>query len=396
MQKRLDEICAEPCVLGGAEPAGHVAGIYPASVYRCDDPDQAQRRLGEIDTGYVYQRDAHPNADLLAEKCRRLHDADWGLVTSSGMAALSLATLTLLEAGDRVVLSEGLYGRTTQQLVQQWSRLGVQATLVDVTAPEKVAAALSQPAKLVVVETLTNPMLRVASIAELANAAHTAGGQLLVDNTFATPAVCHPLKLGADLVLESLSKMINGHSDVMLGALLGCGHDKARYQDVLSVWGLASSPFDAWLACRGAQTLHLRMERACGNAASLAGMLEAHPVVTAVSYPGLSTHPDHELARRQFEQHRSGSIVTFDLPGGRPAATALMAALQEVPFCPSLGEVSSTISHPASTSHRRVPVDQRAQLGIGEGTMRFSVGTESSAWLLATVDEALKSVAAAG
>ena len=253
MKKRFDEICAEPMLLDGRfasqQPDGLAAGIYPASVYRCSDPDQAERQLSGDLPGYVYQRDAHPNADLLAEKCRLMHTADWAVVASSGMAALSLATLTCLGSGDHVVVSERLYGRTTQQLVERWRGLGVEATIVDTLSPSTVGDALQSRTKLIVTETLTNPMLRVAPLSALADVARSSDALLLVDNTFATPFVCRPFDWGADLVLESISKMINGHSDVMLGVLLGRG-DVAPFRETCSVWGLSSSPFDSWLACR--------------------------------------------------------------------------------------------------------------------------------------------------
>ena len=253
----------------------HVPPIYLASVYECQDPDQAYALLTGSQSGYVYQRDRHPNADLLADKCQQLHEADWALVTSSGMAALSLAALGYLSAGDHVVVSHQVYGRSLQLLDREMTRLGVTSSVVDTNQLEQVRAVVNAQTRLMLIETISNPMLQVADIRQLADIAHAAGALLIVDNTFASPCVCRPLDCGADLVMESISKMMNGHSDVMMGMLCGRGEDDSRLRDVLSVWGLASSPFDCWLAARGLATLPLRMDRACETAQQLAGRLQS-------------------------------------------------------------------------------------------------------------------------
>jgi cystathionine beta-lyase/cystathionine gamma-synthase len=384
-----DDECARPVELAPTALRGLAPGIFPASVYRCSDPDEALALLaGEAD-GYAYQRDGHPNADLLAEKCRRLHDAAWALVTSTGMSALAVAALTLLRAGDHVVASSQLYGRTTQLFTRQLPRLGIQVTAVSPQDLDSVRAALRPVTRLVVVETLTNPMLRVAPIAQLAEITHATSARLLVDNTFATPIVCQPFRHGADYVVESISKMLNGHSDVMLGLLCGCDDRRAEFQDTLSVWGMSSSPFDSWLALRGLATLHLRMERAGATAQYVADQLAAHPAVARVAYPGRENDPDYRLARQLFEASRSGNMVAFELRQGLDAVRTLLRHAAEIPFCPSLGEVSTTLSHPASTSHRGISATERAALGIGDGTVRLSVGTESTDWVWRTLKSAL-------
>jgi cystathionine beta-lyase/cystathionine gamma-synthase len=365
--------------------AGLVPGIFPASVYRCGDPEQAEMVLSGQQHGFAYQRDGHPNAEMLAEKCRLLHEAEWAVMCSTGMAAISVATLSLLQAGQHVVLSDQLYGRTTQLLGTQWTRLGVHMTQVNALDPDAVRAALRPNTQLMIVETLTNPLLRVAPLDRLAEIVQAAGVLLLVDNTFATPVVCQPLRHGADLVVESLSKMMNGHSDVMLGLLCGHGDRLVSMRDTLSVWGMSSSPFDCWLAQRGLATLHLRMERAAANAKHVAHQLAAHVAVQRVVYPGLEDHPDHDSAKRLFMAGMAGSMVTFHLRGGRAAAQRFLAGTREIPFCPSLGEVSTTLSHPASTSHRGLSPGQRHQLGIEDGTIRLSVGTESPDWVWHTL-----------
>ncbi|HEX5443664.1 MAG TPA: PLP-dependent transferase, partial [Pirellulales bacterium] len=233
-------------------------------------------------------------------------------------------------------------------------------------------------------ETISNPVLRVANLAALAELAHACGAALVADNTLAGPAVCRPLEWGADWVIESLTKSMNGHSDVVLGLLCGASARWERVPAVLSTWGLASAPMDCWLALRGMGTLAVRVERACANAQAVAEALIRSDKVSAVHYPGLAAHPDHALARRQFGE-RFGSMVTFTLGGGLDAARAFITAVEEIPFCPSLGELSTTLSHPESTSHRGIPAADRAALQITGGTIRLSVGIESTATVVERV-----------
>jgi len=388
MSDRPDDICPAPQRLPPQPTRPHVPAIYPAAVYECDSPDEARRLLSGELPGYVYQRDRHPNADLLAEKCRQLHGAAWVQVCGSGMSALSAALLGHLAAGDQVVVSDQLYGRSLQLWVEEAPRLGIACSTVDTRDLAATAAAITPRTRMIVVETITNPLLHVADIRRLAEIAHAAGAALLVDNTFATPVLCRPLTLGADLVVESVSKMMNGHGDVMLGLVCGQKSEAARLQEVVAVWGLASSPLDCWLAARGLGTLHLRIERACRNAQQAAEMLLAHQQVASVAYPGLAGHPDHELAADQFGG-RFGTVVSFHLAGGLPAAERFIAAARRIPFCPSLGELSTTLSHPQSTSHRRLSAAQLARLGITGGTIRLSVGTESEEAVCDALREAL-------
>ncbi|MEO8165422.1 MAG: aminotransferase class I/II-fold pyridoxal phosphate-dependent enzyme, partial [Betaproteobacteria bacterium] len=237
-----DDICPRP-----DKPVAHTTqpmapAIYPTSVWMCNDTNQADQLLaGELE-GYVYQRDGHPNADAFADKVAALHRAERVAITSSGMAALSLAILTQLEPGDHVIVSEQLYGRSLLLFTQELNRLGIGSTRVDTCDPDATRNAIRSATKLLVVETISNPCLNVADIAALAEIAHAGQAKLLVDNTFATPVLCRPLEFGADLVMESVSKMMNGHSDIMLGALCGFERDWERVPLVLSAWGLASSP----------------------------------------------------------------------------------------------------------------------------------------------------------
>jgi len=388
-QPSPDDICPRP-----EQPVVHTtqpmaAAMYPTSVWQCNDTLQAEQILAGQLEGYVYQRDRHPNADALAEKVALLHRAEKVAVTSSGMAAMSLALLAHVRAGDHVIASGQIYGRNLQLLTQESARLGIKSSIVDTCDLSQVAAAMQPTTKLVVLETIANPRLQVADIRALAELTHDAGAKLLVDNTFATPILCQPLELGADFVVESASKLMNGHSDVMLGLLCGRTEDWERVPTTLSVWGLASGPFECWLAARGLASLHLRAERAFTNAHDAADFLTSRPDVQRVDYPGLPSHPHHALAKRQFGD-RFGSIVTFELAGGRPAADAFISRARQIPFSPSLGETATTLSHPESTSHRGLTAEAREALGISGGTIRLSVGTESPEFVRSAIAQGLE------
>jgi cystathionine beta-lyase/cystathionine gamma-synthase len=264
--------------------------------------------------------------------------------------------------------------------------------VVDTCDLSATAAAVTPGTKLLIAETITNPTLRVSDIAALAGIAHRADTKLLIDNTLACPTVCRPLEHGADLVLESLTKIMNGHSDVLLGVLCGRAELWQRIPGVVSAWGLSAPAFDSWLAARGLGTLAVRADRADENARVVAAYLAKKPqVVEAVHYPGLPQHPDYALARRQFGE-RFGSMVTFTLRGGKAAAQQFITAAKRIAFSPSLGDLSTTLSHPASTSHRKLSPDAQKTLGITGGTIRLSVGIESAAAILETMEQGLAAV----
>jgi cystathionine beta-lyase/cystathionine gamma-synthase len=386
-----DDLCPRPQRLPKLATEPHAPPIYLSSVYECRDPDQADALLSGREAGYVYARDGHPNAVMLAEKCRQLHGTQQAAIAGSGMAALAAIVLSQLAPGDHVVVSNQLYGRTHTLLAGEAARLGMTSSLVDICDLGGVQNAITPRSKLIVAETISNPLLRVADLTALAKLAHRHGAALLADNTLAGPAVCRPHELGADWVMESITKTMNGHSDVVLGLLCGPSDRWQRVPLVLSTWGLAAAPFDCWLAMRGLATLALRMERACANALAVARSLIRSKAVEAVYYPGLAEHPDHDLARRQFGD-RFGSIVTFTLGGGRAAARAFMGAAERIAFCPSLGELSTTLSHPESTSHRALASEARAALGITGGTIRLSLGIESTAAVVEAVNQGLSGV----
>jgi cystathionine gamma-synthase len=363
--------------LGASEPL--VPPLYQSSVYTLPDLDALDRIMNAEEAGYIYARDAHPNARHLAAKLAEIEGAAWGVVCGSGMAAISALVLALVQGGDRIVASHRLYGRTTQFFMEELTRFGVRTELVDCHDLDAVQRALQTPARLLFVETMSNPLLRVPDLERLAKLAHERGCRFVVDNTFATPALVRPLDLGADLVMESLTKMIGGHSDVTLGVACGKEADLLpQINRVVSIWGLASNPFDCWLAERGLATLPLRMRTASRNAAALAEWLPTQPGVSRVLYPGLRDHPDHEVAGRLLGGHY-GNMLCFELAGGRDAVNRFLHQARGVPFSPSLGNTTTTCSHPATTSHRYVSPAEKQRQGITDGLVRLSVGVEDVA-----------------
>lgn len=364
--------------------------IYLTSVWECETPHQAERLLtGEL-PGYVYQRDGHPNADTLVHTCRALHRTEHAVATSSGMSALAAILLAYTQHGDHMVISSRLYGKSLYLLGREAQRLGVSCDLVDTTCLEAVREGLRPETKLVVVETIANPTLEIADIAGLSNLLSSHAARLVVDNTFATPALCQPLSQGADLVMESASKMMNGHSDAMVGIVASRegGGDWERVGQVMSAYGLTSSPFDCWLVARGLSTMHLRVRRASENAQAAAEYLQQQPRVKRVLYPGLSDDPQHALAARTLSGG-FGSVLTMELAGSRAEADRFIGAAGAPPFCPSLGETATTVSHPATTSHRGLSVEERRELGISDAMIRISCGIESAGHVIEMLDAGL-------
>ena len=292
------------------------------------------------------------------------------------MAAISSLLLATIQQGDHIVASNRLYGKTSQLIDKHLARFGVQATFVDIGDFSQVRQALKMTARLFFVETMSNPLLQIADVDTLAGMAHEHACLLAVDNTFATPVLLQPLEHGADLVVESLTKMIGGHSDVTLGVVCGRADLGLAIPDIVSTWGLAANPFDCWLAARGLATLSLRMHAASANAAALADWLVAQPGVTRVLYPGRPDHPDYKLACRLLGS-TFGNMLYFELEGGREAVNRFMRLARGIPFSPSLGDTATTCSHPATTSHRHFSKEARDRMGIGEGLVRLSVGVEA-------------------
>ena len=365
-----------------------VTPLWPSVVYRTTDADQLDQIYDGQDPGYTYARERHPNADVLAAKLDWMEGLSAGLITGSGMAALAAVLFGLVGEGDHVVVGDQLYGGT-RRLLDHLSRLGVRSTLAEAGD----TSAIGDETTVVLAEVVSNPTLRIADIERLAAAAHHHQAILVVDNTFTTPRMFQPLQWGADIVVHSLTKFLAGHADVTLG-YVGTA-DPTLIEPIRAVAvdvGLTPSPFDCWLAERGLHTFELRYDRAEATAAVLADRLVELDGIEAVTYPGRSDHPDRAVAKRLFGT-RSGNLVSFELRGGREAVNRLATAAAQIPFAPTLGDVATTIAHPASSSHRSLSPEARAALGISEGLLRVSVGIEDTDQL---VSEICAAVAAAG
>ncbi|WP_435016431.1 trans-sulfuration enzyme family protein [Tundrisphaera sp. TA3] len=379
-------ICARPPAPAELSSPPLAPPLVLGSVFDVGDPGRVDALYEGRESGFIYARDGHPNAAQLADKVAKLEGGEAALVCGSGMAAEAALMLALLGQGDRVALSEGLYGRTMTLVGGELSRFGIGHDLFDATRPESLAGALTPQTRLVFTETLSNPLLRLADIAGLARIARERGVPLAVDHTFA-PLLCRPLELGADYVIHSATKAIGGHSDVTLGLLVGPRDRLARIAHLASTFGLTGNPFDSWMALRGLSTLAVRVARSSTTAADLAHRLEAHPAVERVHYPGLASHPDHNLASWMLPGG-FGAMISFDV-GSRDRADRFIRALAHIPYAPSLGDVSTTLSHPTTTSHRSQTPDQWARQGITPGLIRLSVGLEDVDDLWRDLDRAL-------
>jgi cystathionine gamma-synthase len=357
--------------------------LQPSVVYASESPDQLDAQYNGDVKGYTYAREGHPNAEVLAAKIDALEGATGGLIVGSGMAAVTAALMGLLGAGDHVIGGDQLYGRSLRLMTQDLNRFGIATSLADPTDVASVAAAIRPETRMILIETVSNPTLRVADLAGIAAVAKERGILLAVDATFTTPRALRCFDHGADIVIHSVTKLLAGHSDVTLGyvAARDPGHRKAIY-DFAVTTGLTPSPFDCWLAERGLYSFHLRYDRAEENAARLADHLAGLQGVKRVIYPLRPDHPDHNRAAALLGG-RGGNMLSFELTGGREAANALTRAMPDLAFAPTLGDIGTTLSHPASSSHRAVETGARQKVGISEGFFRISVGCEEVELLMA-------------
>lgn len=366
-----------------------VTPIYPSVAYASQAPDSLDAQYEGRSFGYTYAREGHPNADVLAAKIDWLENATGGMITGSGMSAVSAALLGTLKAGDHIIAGDQLYGRSLRLLADDIPRLGMSATLADPTDAAAFAAAVTPQTRAILIEVVSNPTLRIADMAAIAQIAKDKGLVLIVDNTFTTPRGFQPFAHGADVVIHSVTKLLAGHSDVTLGYV--AARDPALKTAILNAivtWGLTPSPYECWLAERGLYSFDLRFERAQANAAALADHLAGLNGVQAVLYPGRNDHPDHNRASQVLGQN-FGNMVSFRLTGGRAAANALTKAAPHIAFAPTLGDIGTTLSHPASSSHRALTEKARADLGITEGFFRVSVGIEDVEQLKAEFETAI-------
>ncbi|QFT63127.1 PLP-dependent aspartate aminotransferase family protein [Roseivivax sp. THAF30] len=373
--------------VGASKPV--VNGIQPSVVYASETPDALDDQYEGRAQGHTYAREGHPNADLVASAVARMEGMEAGLTIGSGMAAVTAVLLGLTKAGDHVLGGDQLYGRSLRLMSEDLPRLGIETSLADPTDAAGFAAAIRPETKLALIEVVSNPTLRMADLDGIAEACRERGVILVVDNTFTTPAAIKPIEHGADIVLHSVTKLLAGHSDVTLG-WVGAKDPvqrKAIY-DFAVTTGMTPSPFDCWLAERGMMTFPLRFARAQETAERLAAHLARQKGVTKVLYPTRDDHPDR--ARAQGLLRGQGcNMVSFEIEGGRKAANAFTQGAADIAFAPTLGDVGTTLSHPASSSHRALSAERRAVLGMSEGFFRVSVGLEDPDALIAAFDAGL-------
>jgi len=352
--------------------------IYQTSTY-------IQDGLGR-NKGYEYARTRNPTREALERNVAILEGGRHGFAFSSGLAAVD-ATLKLLSAGDHVVCGENVYGGTHRQMTHIWARLGLTFTFVDAAETERIAAAVTSRTKMIFAETPTNPMMRLCDLQATGEIARRAGALFVVDNTFATPCFQRPLEYGADIVLHSTTKYLNGHSDMVGGLLVLTRDDLAeRIAFIQNGSGAVPGPFDCWLALRGTKTLALRMRQHDANGRHIAEWLTTHPRVAQVYYPGLPSHPQHELACRQMKGF--GGMISLEL-GSVDRARRVVERTKIFVLAESLGGVESLIGHPASMTHASVPPEMRRAMGLTDSLVRLSVGIEDVDDLIADLDQAL-------
>jgi cystathionine gamma-synthase len=376
--------------LGVAKPLN--LAIHQSTVYNYDNLEQLETVLAGQETGFFYYRNGHPNASALEQVLAKLEVGEACVVASSGMAAISGAFLAILKAGDHVVADQNAYGGTFALLTDDLPRLGISATFVDMQDLSAVENALQTNTKILHLESLSNPTMRVTDIPALVTTAQARGIKVCVDSTFSTPALIRPLEFGADLVFHSLAKYLDGHSSVMGGAVIGSKEliDATRVR--LVHLGGTMAAFDAWNALNGIKTLSLRMKAHSHNAFEVAKFLNQHPKIARVDYPGLEHHPQYDLAKRLYP-NGMGGMLSFELHGGYAAASRFVKTVApRIPLATSLADVSSTLSYPYGTSHRALTPEARARINVTDGLLRLSVGIEAIEDILSDLEFGLSAV----
>ncbi|WP_147124967.1 trans-sulfuration enzyme family protein [Shimia ponticola] len=368
-----------------------VSPIQPAVVYTTETPDALDALYEGQATGFTYSREGHPNASSLAKMIDNMEDARNGIVVSSGMAAVVIAVLTAAKAGDHVLGGNQLYGRSLRMMNEELPRLGMETSLFDPTDLAALEQAIRPNTRVILVEVVSNPTLRVADMEGIIALAKSRGIKVIVDNTFTTPRAYQPLTAGADFVVHSVTKLLAGHSDALLGYVAAAdAEDAERLYVIATTWGFTACPWSCWTAERGMLTFDLRFAQAQRSAAAIAEALKDSGTIERVIYPGDPSHPDHNRARTLLGEH-AGNMVSFQLKGNsREVSNAFAQAAAPLAFAPTLGDVATTISHPASSSHRALTVEARQTLGMGETFFRVSVGVEPTDMLIETLVSAAK------
>lgn len=369
-----------------------VTPIYQTSVFTFDDLTELEAYFDQPGERYMYTRYSNPNSNELADEVCKLEKGDGAVVTSSGMSAIFTAIMVFCQAGDHVLCAEEIYGGSAVLLNQELSRIGISVTFVPSESIYDLSGFVQENTKVLLAETMSNPLLRVFDITQLAEACKSQKIKLIIDNTFASPVLTQPLTLGADVVIHSVTKYLAGHSDVTAGVVVAKGevHVK-RIKQVMMYYGLNLSPFDSWLAVRGLKTLRLRMKQHSSNGLAIAHYLANHSKVSRVYYPGLINHAQHDLAKQQGNG-LFGGMLSFAIQDDEATVNKFMQSLKTIPFAPSLAGVTTSISHPLRTSHRSLDPKKRDELGITLGLIRLSVGVEEPEELIQELEEALSKI----
>ncbi|HEY0885483.1 MAG TPA: O-succinylhomoserine sulfhydrylase [Ramlibacter sp.] len=355
--------------------------LYLSSSFVQPDAETAARRFAGTEEGYTYSRTSNPTVTAFENRLAALEGTEAAIGASSGMGAILMLCMGLLKAGDHVVCSRSVFGSTLNLIGREFGKFGVQTTFVSQTDVAEWRTALRPDTKLLFAETPTNPLTDVCDIAALAELAHSAGALLVVDNCFCTPALQRPAELGADLIIHSGTKYLDGQGRVLAGAICGrAKYIRDVFDPVVRTAGMALSPFNAWVVLKGMETLGIRMQAQCAAALELARWLEAQPKIARVYYPGLPSHPQHELAMRQ-QSGQGGAVVSFDVSGDNPEelrrnAFHVIDNTRVLSITANLGDTKTTITHPGTTSHGRLKEEQRQAAGIGQGLIRVAVGLE--------------------
>jgi len=365
--------------------------IFQSSTFAFPNAQEGAARFSGESPGFIYTRMGNPTVKALEDNIASLEGGFGGMATASGMAAITTVYLALLSEGAHLVGTGSVYGPTRMVLEREMSRFGVTSTFVDTSDPDQIEDAMLPNTRLVFVETPANPTMTITDIRAAAEIAHRHDAFLVVDNTFASPYLQRPFEFGADIVVHSMTKFINGHSDVIGGMIVTRDADMhKRVRGVLNLYGGTMDPHQAWLVLRGVRTLPIRVERSAETAAKLAAFLQTHPKVTWVRYPGLESHPQHAIARAQMDGF--GAMICFGVRGGVHAGRTLMNSVELFTLAVSLGGVESLIEHPASMTHASVPKAEREEAGILDDLVRVSVGCEDYEDLREDLDQALEEI----
>ena len=367
--------------------------IYQTSTFIFDSAEQGGRRFALEEAGYIYTRLGNPTTTVLENKIAALEEGEAAVATSSGMGAISSTLWTVLKAGDHVVTDKTLYGCTFALMCHGLTRFGIEVTFVDTSNLDEVKNAMKENTRVVYLETPANPNLKIVDLEALSKLAHTNPNTLvIVDNTFATPYMQKPLKLGVDVVVHSATKYLNGHGDVIAGLVVTNKElaDQIRFVGLKDMTGAVLGPQEAYYIIRGMKTFEIRMERHCKNARTIADFLNKHPKVEKVYYPGLESHPGYEIAKKQMKDF--GAMISFELKGGFEAGKTLLNNLKLCSLAVSLGDTETLIQHPASMTHSPYTKEEREAAGITDGLVRLSVGLENVEDIIADLEQGLEKI----